>query len=133
VAASLSFKQELLMRIASQAALLLLIGVALIGCGDAGGQQGTLDPNLPVVSIKVAGMTWPSGWPPRARKALATLPWVEQDSIIVDVSKRMVRFNVKDKSQFDLEQIDAAVKKQKFGGCELISGPEILAKKAEEI
>jgi hypothetical protein len=44
----------------------------------------------------------------------------------------MVTFNVKDKSQFDLEQIDAAVKKQKFGGCELISGPDVPSKKAEE-
>jgi hypothetical protein len=45
------------MRIALQAAPLLLIGIALIGCGDAGGKQGALDPNLPVVSIKVAGMS----------------------------------------------------------------------------
>ena len=44
------------MRIALPAALMLLIGVAFIGC-NAGGEQGKLDPNLPVVSIKVEGMS----------------------------------------------------------------------------
>ena len=66
------------------------------------------------------------------RKALATLPWVEQGSIVVEVSKRKVTFNVTDPRQFDLKQVDEAVKKQKFEGCELISGPEIPAKEADK-
>ena len=44
------------MRIATLASLLLLLSVILIGCGN-GGPQGTLDPNLPVVSVKVEGMS----------------------------------------------------------------------------
>ena len=59
------------------------------------------------------------------RAALKTLPWVEQDSIVVDVRKKKVTFNVKDKSQFDLQQVDEALKKRSFEGCELISGPEV--------
>jgi hypothetical protein len=39
------------------------------------------------------------------------------------VSKQKAMFNVKDKSQFDLKQLDEAMMKQKFGGCELLSGP----------
>lgn len=43
------------MRIALFAAPMMLVGMALIGC--SGGEQGKLDPNLPVVSIKVEGMS----------------------------------------------------------------------------
>ena len=35
---------------------LLFIGLAAMGCRD-GGAQGKLDPNLPVVSVKIKGMT----------------------------------------------------------------------------
>jgi hypothetical protein len=44
------------MRIALLAVPVLLIGVAMIGC-SASSEQGKLDPNLPVVSIKVEGMS----------------------------------------------------------------------------
>jgi hypothetical protein len=44
------------MRIAKQAAPLLLLGVVLVGCGDPA-PQGTLDPNLPVVMVMVDGMS----------------------------------------------------------------------------
>jgi len=44
------------MRMALFAAPMVLIGVALIGC-SVGGEQGKLDPNLPMVSIKVEGMS----------------------------------------------------------------------------
>jgi hypothetical protein len=41
------------------------------------------------------------------------------------VSKQKATFNVKDKSQFDLKELEEAVKKQDFKGCELLSGPEV--------
>ena len=63
------------------------------------------------------------------RAALRTLPWVEQNSIVVDVRSKKVTFNVKDKGQFDLQQVDEALKKRNFEGCELISGPEVPANK----
>lgn len=44
---------------------------------------------------------------------------------MIDVSKQQATFNVKDTSQFDLKQLDEAVKNQKFRGCELLSGPEL--------
>ena len=44
------------MRITLLAAPAFLIGVALLGC-SAGSEQGKLDPDLPVVSIKVEGMS----------------------------------------------------------------------------
>jgi hypothetical protein len=47
---------------------------------------------------------------------------------VVDVSEQNVKFNVRDKSQFDLKQVEEAMKAQKFKGCELLSGPELLAK-----
>ena len=44
---------------------------------------------------------------------------------MVDVSEQNVKFNVRDKSQFDLKQVEEAMKAQKFKGCELLSGPEV--------
>ena len=44
------------MRTALQTGSLLLIGLTVIGCGN-GGPQGKIDPTLPVVSIKIDGMT----------------------------------------------------------------------------
>jgi hypothetical protein len=44
------------MRMAVQTGALLLIGLTVIGCGD-GGPQGKIDPSLPVVSVKIRGMT----------------------------------------------------------------------------
>jgi hypothetical protein len=41
------------------------------------------------------------------------------------VSKQNATFNVKDKSQFDMQQLEDAVKKANFAGCELVSGPEM--------
>jgi hypothetical protein len=49
---------------------------------------------------------------------------VEPGTVVVDVSKQKATFNIKDKNQFNLEQIDEAVKEQKFRGCELLSGPD---------
>jgi hypothetical protein len=58
------------------------------------------------------------------RAALATLPWVEQDSITADVATRMVTFAVKDKSKFNMEQVKEALKEQHYSEVELISGPD---------
>ena len=57
------------------------------------------------------------------QKALATLPWVEQGTIKVDAKNREVHFAVKDKSQFSLESIKQALKKQGFPEAEVRSGP----------
>ena len=48
------------------------------------------------------------------RDALATLPWVEKDSIQTDVDKREVRFDLKDKKGFNEEEVKGALKKQGF-------------------
>jgi hypothetical protein len=58
------------------------------------------------------------------RAALATLPWVEQDSITANVRTRIVTFAVKDKSKFDMEQVEEALKQQHYSEVELISGPD---------
>jgi hypothetical protein len=57
------------------------------------------------------------------RKALGTLPWVEQASIQTDVDRREVRFNLKDKSAFNLDAVKTALKGQRFSEVELKSGP----------
>ena len=58
------------------------------------------------------------------REALATLPWVEQDSIKADVGTHIATFAVKDSSKFEMTQVQEALKEQQFPEVELISGPE---------
>jgi hypothetical protein len=48
------------------------------------------------------------------RKALATLPWVEQKTVHTDVDKREVRFNLSDKKAFDAAAVKTALKGQGF-------------------
>jgi hypothetical protein len=48
------------------------------------------------------------------RKALATLPWVEQGSIQTDVNKTEVRFDLKDKTAFDEAAVKKALTEQGF-------------------
>lgn len=51
---------------------------------------------------------------PRARKALATLPWVEQDSVKTDTDKREVRFKLTDRSAWNEDAVRQAFKDQNF-------------------
>jgi hypothetical protein len=48
------------------------------------------------------------------RKALATLPWVEQETIQTDVPTREVRFNLKDKSAWSEADVKKALNDQRF-------------------
>jgi hypothetical protein len=48
------------------------------------------------------------------RKALATLPWVEQGSIETNVKTHEVRFNFKDKAAWDEEKVKKALNDQSF-------------------
>ena len=57
------------------------------------------------------------------RKALGTLPWVEHDSIQTDIPNREVRFNLKEKSAFNVDDVKKALKGQGFADAELQSGP----------
>jgi hypothetical protein len=43
------------------------------------------------------------------RKALSTLPWVEQASIKADTSKQRVTFAVKDKKDFNLDELKKTI------------------------
>jgi hypothetical protein len=53
------------------------------------------------------------------RKALGTLPWVEQKSIQIDVRKRELGFDLKDKAAFDLEAVRGALKAQGFAKADM--------------
>ena len=57
------------------------------------------------------------------RKALGTLPWVEQATIQTDVAKREVRFNLKEKGAFNVDAVKKALKGQGFAKAEVKSGP----------
>jgi hypothetical protein len=60
------------------------------------------------------------------RSAIATLPWVETDSIKTDAKKLQVKFTVKDPKQFDDQAVkDALLKKDaKYSsGAAKLTGP----------
>jgi hypothetical protein len=57
------------------------------------------------------------------RKALGTLPWVEQDSVYTNVDTREVRFNLKDKKAFNEQELRDALKGQRFPEVTIQSGP----------
>jgi hypothetical protein len=56
------------------------------------------------------------------RSALATLPWVEQASVVTDVDRREVRFNLKEKNAFKEAEVIKALQDQRF--------PEVTVKSA---
>jgi hypothetical protein len=57
------------------------------------------------------------------RAALATLPWVEQDTIQLDIPKREVSFGLKDKDRFDANAVKQALSETGLGGAEVRAGP----------
>jgi hypothetical protein len=57
------------------------------------------------------------------RKALGTLPWVEQDTIQIDIPRREVRFNLNDKSAFKEEEVKNALRDQGFPEVTVRSAP----------
>lgn len=56
------------------------------------------------------------------RRALETLPWVEQATVQTDVGRREVRFDLKDKAGFKEEEVKKALQGQGF--------PEVTVKSA---
>jgi hypothetical protein len=48
------------------------------------------------------------------KKALATLPWVEQDSVKTDVNTHEVRFKLKERKDWNEEKVRSALKEKNF-------------------
>ena len=57
------------------------------------------------------------------RAALATLPWVETDSIKADKDVMQVRFAVSDPKQYDEAAIIEVIKKKGYDGAKRLTGP----------
>jgi hypothetical protein len=56
-------------------------------------------------------------------QALATLPWVESDSIKADGKKRQAKFTVTDPAKFNLDEVKRALGDRYGGGVKLLAGP----------
>jgi copper chaperone CopZ len=74
------------------------------------------------VVIKVPGMTC-EDCPQRVAEALATIPWIEAESIRADRKTRQVIFTVKDRAQFDMETVKDKVAKAGYAGSKLLTSP----------
>jgi hypothetical protein len=57
------------------------------------------------------------------RYALERLPWVEEGSVEADIRRQRVRFAVKDKKAFDLEQVRQVIGKAGFQVGDVLAGP----------
>ncbi len=55
--------------------------------------------------------------------ALTTLPWVEPDTIATDGKKRQVKFTVKDRAKFNMEEIKRALGPRYDDGVKILAGP----------
>ena len=58
------------------------------------------------------------------RAALATLPWVEQQSIQTDIPTREVRFNLTDKTAWKEVEVRGALKAKGFPEVTVKSSPQ---------
>jgi hypothetical protein len=57
------------------------------------------------------------------RSALEELPWVEEGSVEADVRRQRVRFAVKDREAFDVEQVRKVIDRAGFRAGDVIAGP----------
>jgi hypothetical protein len=57
------------------------------------------------------------------REALTTLPWVESDTIVTNGKTRQVKFTVKDRTKFDLEEVKQALGSRYADGARVMTGP----------
>jgi hypothetical protein len=60
------------------------------------------------------------------RRALGTLPWVEQTTVQTDVDRREVRFNLADRGAFDEAAVRQALTGQGFPQVSVTSAPRDL-------
>ena len=56
-------------------------------------------------------------------EALATLPWVERDSIKASRATRQAKFTVKDRTRFNLEEVQQVISKAGYATTRLLAGP----------
>ncbi len=56
-------------------------------------------------------------------RLLATLPCVEPDTIKTDAKKLQVRFAVKDRAAFNLDDVKRVLTGRYSGGVQVLSGP----------
>jgi hypothetical protein len=57
-------------------------------------------------------------------ESLATLPWVEKGSIEADRASRSVKFTIKDKSRFNLDEIQESLSPRYRKDLTVVSGPD---------
>ncbi len=106
--------------------LFLALGI-LVGCTLGENKPEAPDVPMPTdgvnqVVIKVPGMTCES-CPERVAAALASIPWIDGDSIAADRKTRQAKFAVKDVKQFDIEVVKEKVRAAGYAGTTLLTGP----------
>ena len=57
------------------------------------------------------------------RQALATLPWVETDTIVTDRKTRQARITAKSKAAFNLNEVKSALGDRYDDGVVVLTGP----------
>jgi hypothetical protein len=56
-------------------------------------------------------------------KALTTLPWVEAETIQADRKTRQVKFTVKDRTKFNMDEVTQALGDRYGDGVRVLTGP----------
>ena len=94
--------------------LLLVASLATTGCQKESASEPTGSSIATrQVTVDVTGMSCAEGCAPRARDALATLPWAKD--VKIEFQRKQATF-VADTAQYDESAIIAALEKEGFGG-----------------
>lgn len=99
---------------------ILVLLLVLVALAASTGCQMELasEPNVPSaatkqVTVEITGMSCAKGCAPRARDALAALPWAK--NVQVDFDRKQATFDA-DNAEYDEPAIIAALEKEGFGG-----------------
>jgi hypothetical protein len=55
--------------------------------------------------------------------SLTTVPWIDSDTIKADGKLRQVKFTVKDRAKFNLEEVKQAIGSRYASGLVVLTGP----------
>ena len=104
--------------------LLAALALVLFGCERA--ERGSDEP-MPTdgpdqVVLKVPAMSCLT-CPASVGEALISLSWVDSDTLKIDAARRQARFKVKDREQFNMDEVKRALGKRYSYGVKLLAGP----------
>lgn len=93
------------------------------GCGKKATETTAYRPGNNLIIVRVDGMVFPDSYVRRVRQALGGLAWVDQESVFVDPTSKLVSFEVDDVSHFNEPKLLRAFRKEGFADTRVLMKP----------